>query len=153
MAEATPENGSTKSNKWLLLVVLMAVLGASGGAGWYYMFSHDSADHGPKEPPPPVFVDLEPFTVNLQPDREFLQATFTFQIADEKSAEILKRYMPQVRSRILLMLSAKTAEILAKPEGKTAVINEIKTLIEEPFELGVQPIKLNNVFVSSFIIQ
>jgi flagellar FliL protein len=165
MAEAPQETEVAQlksSNKLLLILLLLAVAGASAGGAWYFTSKHDAggekheeveAEHEAEEAAPPVFVSLEAFTVNLQPDGQFLQATFSLQVSDEKEAEKLKLYTPQIRSRILLMLSSKTVETLSKQEGKTALIEEIKTLIEQPLATGLPPIKVGNVFVTSFIIQ
>jgi flagellar FliL protein len=163
MAEAAEVTEPKSSKKWLFILLLLAVAGASGGGAWYFTSKHDDkgekheevaeAEHEPEEAAPPVFVSLEAFTVNLQPDGQFLQATFSLQVADEKEAEKLKLYTPQIRSRILLMLSSKTAETLSKQEGKNALIEEIKSLIEQPLAPGVPTIKIGNVFVTSFIIQ
>ena len=101
----------------------------------------------------PVFVPLEAFTINLQPDGQFLQVTFNVQVKDEKTGEELKVYMPQIRSRLLLLLSNKTATELVKHEGKINLVKEIKQQIELPFKKGAEPIKITEVLITSFIIQ
>jgi flagellar basal body-associated protein FliL len=67
-----------------------------------------------------VYVPLEPFTVNLQLEEhpQFLQAGLSLKVADSAVGDALKVHMPEVRDRILLMLSARKASELLTVEGK-----------------------------------
>jgi flagellar FliL protein len=155
---APSENGGKKpGKKWVWLVLLPLILAGAGGASWYFLFNKEtdkSMEHEPSPPAmPPIFVELEAFTVNLPPDGEFLQATFTLQVSDNDDTENLTLYMPQVRSRMLLLLSNKTADNLLLLEGKTLLTQEIMTLLKQPLEKGLKQIKVTNVFITSFVIQ
>jgi len=163
LSESEPETIETKSSKKWLWVLLIVTLLLAGAGGYWYFFSKNNTTHSTEadskleadaeQSKPPVFVELESFTVNLQPNDQFLQATFNLQVSDEKEVAAIKMYMPQIRSRLLMLLSNKTAENLAKQEGKTLLISEIESLIEQPFTKGAEPIKIINVFLTSFIIQ
>lgn len=160
MAEATQPAAEKNSKKTLLLVLLiLLVAAASAGASWFFLNKphedkhEEAASEEHAEAAPPIFVDLTTFTVNLQPDGQFLQANFSLQVGTEKDAENLKLYMPQIRSRILLLLAGKTAEQLANQEGKNNLINEMKDLVQQPLAESHTAIKVSNVFVTSFIIQ
>jgi flagellar FliL protein len=158
-----PETEATvkKSKKWLWIILILLLICGGGAATWFFFFNPDEAAKAEPDPKtekhepikPPVFVDLAPFTVNLQPEGQFLQATFVLQVDDEKETELLKLYMPQLRSRLLMMLSSKLATDLSHQEGKTTLIEEIKNLAEQPFAPGVEAIKIQNVFITAFIIQ
>ena len=162
-----PETEPTekKSNSKMIIIILSVTLLLGGAGGAYFFLSKPAPAHAGEGAPegeveakheehkPPVFVELEPFTVNLQPDGQFLQATFNLQVEDEKVAEEIKLYTPQIRSRLLLMLSNKTGEELSKQEGKTTLVTEMKELIEQPFSKGAKPVKIDNVFITSFVIQ
>jgi flagellar FliL protein len=76
------------------------------------------AAHDPKHPP--VFVPLDPFTVNLA-DKEserYAQVGITLEIADAHVGDEIKNYMPAIRNNILMVLSHKTAQQLLTREGK-----------------------------------
>ena len=162
-----PETEPTekKSNSKMIIIILSVTLLLGGAGGAYFFLSKPAPAHAGEGAPegeveakheehkPPVFVELEPFTVNLQPDGQFLQATFNLQVEDEKVAEEIKLYTPQIRSRLLLMLSNKTGEELSKQEGKKTLVTEMKELIEQPFSKGAKPLKIDNVFITSFVIQ
>lgn len=162
----------------LLTLLVVALCVASAGGAWYFMnrsqnkspeavseetekeseaaaeeTSSEDSDSEEEKPAEPVFVTLEPFTVNLQPEGQFLQTTLVLQVKDEKSGETLKVYMPQIRSRLLLMLSGKTAEGLSSPQGKNELIKEIKQLVSQPFKAGQKPATVDDVLITAFIIQ
>ncbi|MCB5189268.1 flagellar basal body-associated protein FliL [Methylobacillus arboreus] len=161
--EAAKEAQPKKSKKGLILALvgglLLAVLGA-GGAYWY--LSQQNAAHGDKPPKEekvvvkePVFVTLETFTVNLQPDPDdqYLQVDLTVQVADSSQADSIKMHMPSVRNRILILLSSKKSSELLTSEGKKALTNEIIAQLSEPFSPGAKPQVVNDVFFTSFVIQ
>jgi flagellar FliL protein len=148
-----------KSGKKLLLIVGAALLLAGGAGGaWFFMSggAPEGAAPAKQEPPkPPVFVAMEPFTVNLQPEasEQYLQVQFTIQVADEKQVELIKLYMPLVRSRLLLLLSSKKPSELSTPEGKKKLQDEIVAAIKQPFTPQSPPQGVTGVFFTSFVIQ
>jgi len=76
---------------------------------------------------PPVFVPLDPFTVNLA-DKDvdrFAQVGVTLEVGDAKIADQVKAYMPAIRSNILMVLSHKTSADLLSREGKEKLAKEI----------------------------
>ena len=167
----TPVNPYSFTMKKSLLMALLVILAGEGAGGaWFFLSGgkphsteetkpaeaeHDSAheEQTVEEAEPPFFVNLETFTVNLQPDGQFLQATFSLQFKSEKEAEQFKIYMPQMRSRLLLMLSSKTADTLANQKGKTDLIAEIKQLLSQPVKPGLKAIPVEDVHVTAFMIQ
>jgi flagellar FliL protein len=76
----------------------------------------------------PVFVALEPFTVNLA-DRDadrYAQVAVTLELADAMLEPQVKSYMPAVRHNILLALSDRTAGELMARDGKQALAQRIR---------------------------
>jgi len=61
---------------------------------------------------PPIFVQLEPFTVNLRAkegeDSHYLQTDIALRVNDSKTADALKGWMPEIRNRVNLILSSKS---------------------------------------------
>ena len=148
-ADATaPAKGGKKKLIIILAAVLLVVV-VGGGAAFFLMKkkpAEDDADgaddghakaemHEPaaKAKPrhdakhPPVFVPLDPFTVNLA-DKEserYAQVGVTLEIDDAKTGEDLKVYMPAIRNNILMVLSHKTAAQLLTREGKEKLAQSI----------------------------
>lgn len=153
---APPQKKSKK--KLILMLGAVLLIAAGGGGAWLFMGDKTAEEGAPakQEPPkPPVFVAMEPFTVNLQPEagEQYLQVQFTIQVADEKQVELIKLYMPLVRSRLLLLLSSKKPSELSTPEGKKKLQEEIVASIKQPFTPQSPPQGISGVFFTSFVIQ
>lgn len=156
-AEAAPPRKNSKKKLFLILGALLLALGGGGGA-WYFMGGEASEPGAPAklEPPkPPVFLAMEPFTVNLQQElgEQYLQVAFTLQVADQSQVDSIKLYMPLVRSRILLLLATKKASELSTSEGKKKLQDEIIAQVKQPFAPQSPPQQVSGVFFTSFVIQ
>ncbi|MEI7538256.1 MAG: flagellar basal body-associated protein FliL [Comamonadaceae bacterium] len=157
--DASLDVGTKKSRKKLVAMLALFLLAGGGLATWLLLPLKTEGKESARNKTevassgPPVFIVMDPFTVNLQPEGQFLQATFTLQAANAEESESIKLYMPQVRSRLLLMLSNKNVAELSTVQGKTQLGTEIASLIENPFAVGLKPIKVSNVFFTSFVIQ
>jgi len=156
MGDAAP---SKKSKKKLFILVGAVLLLAGGGGAWYFMGQKDgdgAAQAAKQEAAkPPVFINMEPFTVNLQPENgdQYLQVQFTLQVSDQAQVELIKLYMPLLRSRVLLLLSSKKPSEISTPEGKQKLQSEIVATIKQPFTPQSPPQVVNGVFFTSFVIQ
>lgn len=145
------------ASKKLLVMIVMAVLvvGLGGGAAWFFTQGKSGAEHKEVKAEPPIFVPIEPFTVNLQPEtgEQFLQTALTLHISDPAQVDLIKLNMPIVRDRLLLLLSSKKASELISPEGKKQLSNDIITSVNAPFAPKASPQKVSGVSFTSFIIQ
>ena len=147
------------SPKKLIIIIAIAVLTLAAGAGavWYFVFGgampSASAQATPAEPP--VYVPLEKFVVNLQPEdgEQYLQIQFTLQVPTLEQVELIKANMPKVQNRVLLLLSAKRASELSTPEGKHLLSSELIKSINQPFVDKGAPQQVSDVLYTSFIIQ
>ena len=147
-----------KSKKKIIFVVLLVLIlaGAGGGGWWYFMGGGKKTNDAPKveKPATPIFLPLEQFTVNLQPEagEHYLQVSMTLQLANKDDTELVKAYMPQIRSRIIFLLTSKKASEIATLDGKKKLTDEIKAQVNMPVTPGSKPLEVVNVFFTSFII-
>lgn len=156
-AEVAPAEKSKK--KLIIMIAAVVLLAVGGGAGWFLM--HQKSDHKKEEVKheepahAPVFVALDTFTVNLQPDPDdkFLQLDFSLQVSSPEQAELLKVQMPAVRSRLLMLLTSKTASDISTSEGKQKLSDEIIAEVKKPFSKNAKPQEVTGVFFTSFVIQ
>ena len=149
-----------KSRKKLLILIVLILLIAGGGAAAWFFLGHkdkEGAEKHPKveAPKPPVFLVMEPFTVNLQSEGtdQFLQVGMTLQVATAEQVDLLKLYMPQVRSRLLLLLSSKRAAEINTADGKKKLGAEIMASVNQPFSPTGKKQEVADVFFTSFVIQ
>jgi flagellar FliL protein len=169
-----------KSKKLLIIIVaVVLVLVLAGGGAAYMLLKKDPASDDdeaaeetakPKkkdkkgEAAPSVFLNLEPFTVNLIPETgdQYLQVILSLEIQDATVEPLLKGQMPKIRNNIMLLLSSQKASGLLPKEGKEKLAEELKSEINniiappkknkkgQPIETD-GPVKA--VLFTSFIIQ
>lgn len=117
----------------IIIVALVVVLGAGGGAAWFFLRPADANATAVEKPKPSVFLPLETFTVNLQPDDgqpQFVQTALTLELEDQATADLVKERMPLVRDRILMVLSSKKSADLLPVAGKRKLATEIAATVE-----------------------
>ncbi|MDP1651080.1 MAG: flagellar basal body-associated FliL family protein [Rubrivivax sp.] len=76
----------------------------------------------------PVFVPLDPFTVNLA-DRNadrYAQVGITLEIDNAKTGDRIKAFMPVIRNNILMAIADRTAEDLLAREGKAQLAERVR---------------------------
>ncbi len=156
-AEPKAEAAPPKSSKKLLVIIVAGVVVAAlaGGAAWFFTQSKPSK---PKVEVAvqPIFVPIEQFTVNLQPQEsaeQYLQVAITLQVTEQPQADLLKNNMPIVRDRLLLLLSGKRSVEINTPDGKRQLSNEVLAAINEPFVPKGEPQRVTGVSYTNFIIQ
>ena len=143
-----------KGKKGLIITILVAMIAIGAGAGgtWYYMKT-SGGEEEPAKPKPTAFADLEVFTVNLDEDGHYLQVGLTVKIRETPVAAEIKKQMPEIRNRILMVLSSKKPAQISNTVGKQQlsqeILNEIKqSLSSEEFQEDVL-----DVLFTSFVIQ
>lgn len=156
----TPEAGAAeapkKSKKVLIIAVALILSVAGAGGAWFFLKKGEAKHEEVKVQPakPPVFLPLDTFVVNLQSEGgEFLQVNMTLQMKEQVDVEVLKTYMPLIRSRIISLLSAKQPADILTADGKTKLAAELSESIKQPFDKGVDPAKVDAVFFTSFVVQ
>jgi flagellar protein FliL len=160
-AAPTAKSGSIKR---IILIVLVALLaaGAAGAAMWYFMQGRVASAHSEAvapPPAPPVYFALEPMTVNLQSDdgdssdAHYLRVGITLKVENQATADQLKDHTPEIRSRVLLALSAKKPSDLASIDGKRALATELAALIAEPTDPHGPSAHVTEVLFTEFVVQ
>ena len=151
-----------RSGKLLLIILLIAVLvlllAVLGVGVLLVMKKGTSASSGAEAVPlppmssspftsainlnrPPVFVQLEPFVVNLRAgendDSHYLQTNIALRVSDQKTADALKAWMPEIRNRINLILTSKSFSDIQNDLSHERVQSEILRGLNTLF--GVPP--------------
>lgn len=109
----------------------------------------------PAAVPAPIFVPIEAFTVTLQnADTErIMHVGLTLRVSDEQTRIRLEKYMPEVRSRILMVLSAQSPTGVQTQQGKTDMANAIKQAVNRPFAPLPDGQYVTDVLYTAFVVQ
>ena len=157
--EAPVATEGKKGKKGLIIIILIAVIAIGAGAGgtWYFMKMSSDEDSNPVKPKekPTTFLDLDIFTVNLQPEEnnQYLQVGLTVKTKETLVVAEIKKQMPAIRNRILMLLSSKKSAditgIVGKQQLSQQIVDEIKqSLISSELQEDVL-----EVLFTSFVIQ
>ena len=111
-----------------LIVTLTSLLILAGGGSLFYLLQQGRLPIWGTATNRPVFVPLETFTVNLDTSpsqMQMLQATITLKLSDKTTASLVHERLPEVRHRVLMVLSSKRAQDLLAVTGKRKLSLEI----------------------------
>jgi len=154
------KSGGSKKLLWIMVIL---VLSSAGAAAAIYMVmdqrddgSEDAEMQQAMERQTPIFMQIEPFTVNLADDSygsRLLYTGVTLRVGNEESKAILEEHMPQVRSRLLMLLSGKQADELTSSEGKQQLAQAIVDRLNVPLTENQPPLDLREVLFTEFIVQ
>lgn len=187
---AEGEQPPKKKSKLVIIIVAAVVALALIGGGAFFMLKKNAAhsdEDGEDEAPaaeqkakkakkdhgaPPVFVKLDAFTVKLQSEGQdsYLQAIPELRVLDAQTGDTIKQYNPEIRHKVLLILSGKKASELSTPDGVQKLSNEMRVAInaiieppvprkkgskapEEPGDLANPDDPVQAVLFTSFIVQ
>ncbi|AWI80349.1 MAG: flagellar basal body protein FliL [Betaproteobacteria bacterium HGW-Betaproteobacteria-13] len=174
--DAPPKKGG-KMLMIIIIVVLVLLIVVAGAIGALILLKKGGGENGDHAeapaavaPPsavdlsrPPVFAALDAFTVNLRREEgdHYLQAIIALRVTDQKTADALKGFMPEIRHRINLLLSSKLPSEVQTIEGREALALEILDQVNSA--LGFPPpapgqrmtvaTPVQSVLFNSFIIQ
>lgn len=159
---SSSRNGSKNSNKGLLVLFAVLAIGGSGFGGYTWWKAQKTTNVVDVEEkrlnmPQPIFMDLEPFTINLpglneSPDR-VLYINITLRLANEKSRKQLHEYLPEVRSRLLLLLSEQRPKTLSTHDGKLQLMQSIKATLSPTLIPGENDQDISDVLFTTFILR
>jgi flagellar FliL protein len=145
-----------KRSIWMPLLVLitLAACATAGYSYWRMQQQPASAQVKAPEPPPaPVFFALDTFTVNLGDADRVLYIGVTLRLKDEATRQRLSEFLPEIRSRLLLLFSRQDSASLATDEGKQKLVEAIKNTLAPPLVAGQPQQVVSDVLYTAFILR
>jgi flagellar FliL protein len=159
---------------WLLILLIVAALCITGT--WFYLHWQSSRElnpvqlavgqssapanvqytkPAPVQIPAPIFTKLDPFTVMLESkdSERMLFLGITLRLGDQQSSDRIEKYMPEVRSRILMILSSLTPQDVQTAEGKAKMVQEITAAVSKPFAPIPDGQNVSGVLFTDFVVQ
>jgi flagellar FliL protein len=162
MSEDSLPTAPKKRTFQVIMFVLIA-LGACGAAGygwWLLQLPQEDKSAAAAHDQPqlaPVFMPLDTFTVNLvTPDNNLERVLYiglTLRLPDEDTRRQLNDFLPEVRSRLLMLLSQQEAGQLASEQGKQQLVAKIKETLSAPLVKGQPKQVISDVLFTAFILR
>lgn len=106
----------------------------------------------------PIYLPLEAFTVSITPSANetetdaVLHIGLTLQLKDDASRQLAEAFMPEIRSRLLLLLSQQNAKALSTQQGKDALTAAIRQTLSQPIG-GKKTLSVTDVLYTAFILR
>lgn len=161
-------SGNGKKRSFIVFILLLIILGLCGASGYLY-FQLSGMKSAPQEKTadvaarpeatpaqPPIYYPLDTFTVSLKPGKDnvdrVLYIGLTLRLKDEKSKALIQQFLPEIRSRLLLLFSQQTSEDMATESGKLELINQIMKVTGLPLN-NQHSIAVNDVLFNAFILR
>lgn len=167
-ASSSSGSGSGRFGKLLLwLILIAAIIGASVAATWFFLqksgFPIGMAQAEFAAPPErqavplpaPIFAPLEPFTVTLRDERttRILYVAVTLRLVDDVSRNMINEYMPEVRDRVLRLLSVQNPTYVQTPEGREKLVSDLTQLLQRPYLPQPRGPEISAVLFTAFVVQ
>lgn len=105
--------------------------------------------------PAPIFIPLEAFTVTLSDgdNERILHLGLTLRVSDDQSRQRIERYMPEVRNRVLMVLSSQKPQVVQSLDGKLAMAKAVQASINKPFAPLPDGQYVTDVLFTAFVVQ
>ncbi|QNK68899.1 flagellar basal body-associated protein FliL [Variovorax sp. PAMC26660] len=150
-----------RSSKLLIGLVIAVGIAAACAAAYVFVPRLMGAVATPTEtakaptPEKPIFVMLDPLTVNLQSEgrSRFLQIGMALKVRDEAAKAQIVEFMPELRSRLLVLLSNRPPESLVTSDDKAKLAEEIRKALNAPLASGMPELGIFSVSFSTFVVQ
>lgn len=153
-----------KGGKKKLIIIIVGVLllvGISVGATIFLLGGDEPAAEAAIEEEPaaekgdPAYIELKPFTVNLDPNDSvgFLQVQIQVLTYFSEVAEELEKHKPLIRNNLTLLFGQQKSVDLRSPEGKQKLQKDVKGSIQQVIDKYGSGGEIENIFFTHFVMQ
>jgi flagellar FliL protein len=95
-------------------------------------------------------IPMETFLVNLAGSRgsKLVKMNIELELENEAVMSEIEKRKPQIRDKVIILLSSKNYEFMSSKEGKIALRDEIKGVINEFLSTG----KIKNIYFTDLVV-
>ena len=144
-------------NKMVLIGAIVGALLLGGGGAAFYMTSMAPpvAQEDQVDTRTNIYVEVPPVVANFEYEgsMRYLQVTVNLQTRDTASATLMKDNAPLIQGEILMLLQDLDFGTVRSTEGKRALIEMIDASVRELFKSGAEPLELEQVVLTGFVVQ
>lgn len=163
-AAETEAQQAPGGKKKLIFIIVGALLLVGLSVGATVMLVGGGGDENAEaaveeEPKPakgdPTFIELKPFTVNLDPQDPvgFLQIQIQILTYFSEVAEELDTHKPLIRNNLTLLFGQQKSEDLRTPQGKAELQARVLESIQQVITQYGSGGEVDNVFFTNFVMQ
>ncbi|MHD0644035.1 flagellar basal body-associated FliL family protein [Pseudomonas aeruginosa] len=148
----------------------LVVLAGIGGVVWALKSGYLNANPAAQaEPAPivveaPIYVKIPPFTVNIVKEScggsssgacysKLFYVGLSYRVENKETESFLTEHMPELRSRLLMVMSEQDPDKILTKQGKADVAQKLLELVKEPFTNPQPELKVADVMFNEFIVQ
>jgi len=151
-----PAAPAPRSSKLLIISLAVIALLAAGGAGYFFLgHKATAAEAAAPVVEKPIYVTMEPLTVNLQGEGrpKFLHMGMALKVRNAQASAQLLEYMPELRSRVLLLLSNRSPDALMGTDDRVRLAEEIRTELNRPLGDNLPAQGVVGISFNTFVVQ
>lgn len=152
---------------FLLLLMMSLTISAIAFAGYMWFeqqkvkdaqlnTTSDTTTNVAVASPTPIYFPLETFTISLKPSApgspKILYIGLTLKLANEVSRQNIEKFLPEIRSRLLMLFSQQVSGELLNDEGKQRLMSEIKDIVNQSLS-GNDSVQITDVLFNAFILR
>lgn len=164
MADTDEAEEEPKSGKKKLIIIIVGVLllvGISVGATLMLIGGSETEDEvateeeAKPEKGDPSYIELKPFTVNLDPEDSvgFLQVQIQVLTYFEEVTADLEKHKPLIRNNLTLLFGEQKSMDLRTPEGKEILQKKVHESIQQVINKYGSGGEVDNIFFTNFVMQ
>ncbi len=160
MSTVSKMESSTKKgvNKKLLFILIPAllVLGGGGFAAYHFLFAKTKVK-APSKPvsvsliKPGPMINLKPFLTNLA-DKDktaYIKVSISIELKQGSNIGTFKQLTPQIRNRIIMIMSSKTSKEINTPQGILSLRHQIARSLNQILGDGT----VIGVYFNNYLVQ
>jgi len=161
-AGADEEVEAKGGSKKLIIIILGALLLVGGSVGVTVMLlggnsntpAEEVVDPGPTKGDA-VYIELKPFTVNLDPADSvgFLQVQIQILTYYDAVADELETHKPLISNNLTTLFGQQKSEDLRSPQGKAELQKKVKDTIQQIVDKYGSGGEIDNIFFTNFVMQ
>ena len=144
-------------NKVVLIGAVVGALLLGGGGTAFYMTSMASpvAQEAQVDTRTNIYVEVPSVVANFEYEgiMRYLQEMVNLQTRSTASATLMKDNAPLIQGEILMLLQGLDFGTVRSTEGKRAFIEMIDAGLRELFQSGAEPLELEQVVLTGFLVQ
>jgi flagellar FliL protein len=140
-----------------ILIPAILILGGGGFAAYHFLLAKPNNKKSISKPAPVSqlkpgpMINLKPFLTNLadKDKTSYVKVSISIELKQGSNIGAFKQLTPQIRNRIILILSSKTSREINKPQGIISLRHQIARSLNQVLGDGT----VTGVYFNNYLVQ